>query len=188
MIGMKRVFVAIAGVAFFVAGFGLAHQLTPSNKRTFTSTITTIWQTPKENMPELTPPASTPQATDHATILIPKIHVRLRVGSNVDLGPAFWPITGRPGGGDTIAIAGHRQTHTHPFLLLNELKAGDKIYLRYQGKWYAYVVQGWQILPATDLHIADAVGHERLLLTACSQTNGLPTDANYRIVVSARPA
>jgi sortase (surface protein transpeptidase) len=39
------------------------------------------------------------------------------------------------------------------------------------------------VLPGTDLHMADAVGHERLLLTACHP----PGSARYRLVVYARP-
>ena len=50
-----------------------------------------------------------------AQINIPAIGVRTSVTANLNAGPAWWPDTGRPGGGNTIAIAGHRTTHTRPF-------------------------------------------------------------------------
>lgn len=102
-------------------------------------------------------------------------------------GPAFWPITGRPGDGDTIAIAGHRTTYTAPFYSLDKLEPGNRIYIRYQGNMYAYEVKKTVVEPATNLHIADAVGYERLLLTACARADGSPTSLDYRIVVWAKP-
>jgi len=123
-----------------------------------------------------------------AQINIPAIHLKTAVTMNVDAGPAFWPVTGRPGGGDTIAIAGHRTTHTRPFYSLNKLKHGNRIYIRYNGKMHAYVVTGRKILSVNHMHIGNAIGHERLLLTACSRPDGTPTSASWRIVVYALPA
>lgn len=122
-----------------------------------------------------------------ATINIPKLHLHTQIAPHIDQGPAFWPVTGRPGGGDTIAIAGHRTTHTRPFTYLNTLQRGDKIYLRYEGKRFAYVVTSRRIVSANNLHIGDAIGHERLLLSACSRSDGTPTSASWRIVVYALP-
>ena len=123
-----------------------------------------------------------------AFINIPAIGLKARVTMDVDAGPAFWPVTGRPGGGDTIAIAGHRTTHTRPFNKLDRLRHGDRIYVRYQGRWRAYVVTGRKILSVNHLHVGDSIGHERLILTACSRPDGSPTSASYRIAVYALPA
>jgi len=123
-----------------------------------------------------------------AYINIPALHLKTNVTMNVDAGPAFWPVTGRPGEGDTIAIAGHRTTHTRPFYGLNKLKHGNRIYIRYNGKMYAYVVTGRKILSVNHMHIGNAIGHERLLLSACSRPDGTPTSASWRIVVYALPA
>lgn len=120
-------------------------------------------------------------------INIPAIRLFDRVSSNLNAGPAWWPVTGRPGGGDTVAIAGHRTTHTRPFTYLNELERGDRVYVHYRGKTYGYVVTSRRIVSVNNLHIADAVGHERLLLTACSRVDGTPTSASWRIVVYALP-
>jgi LPXTG-site transpeptidase (sortase) family protein len=127
-------------------------------------------------------------APAHATVInIPAIHVRDRVTMNVNAGPAWWPTTGRPGGGDTVAIAGHRTTHTRPFHDLDKLKAGDRIYVRYGGRVHAYVMTSRRVLSGDNLHIADGVGHERLILTACARRDGSPTSLSYRIVIYALP-
>jgi sortase A len=122
-----------------------------------------------------------------ATINIPAIHVHEQVTANLDAGPAWWTVTGRPGGGDTVAIAGHRTTHTRPFHDLDKLKPGDRIYVRWSGRSRAYVVTSRRVVSVHNLHIGDAVGHERLVLTACARRDGTPTSASWRIVVYALP-
>jgi LPXTG-site transpeptidase (sortase) family protein len=116
-------------------------------------------------------------------ISIPRLDLVEPIGTDVDAGPAWWPVTGRPGGGDTVAIAGHRTTHTRPFYWLDRLRPGDAIYLRWAGRMHAYEVSGRRILSARDLHIADARGHEVLLLSACTPRGS----ARQRIVVYAWP-
>ena len=121
--------------------------------------------------------------TAPALISIPKLHLRAKIGTDLDDGPAWWPVTGRPGGGDTIAVAGHRTTHTRPFYWLDRLQTGDAIYVRWQGEVHPYSVSGRRILSARNLHIADARGHEVLLLSACNPRGS----ARQRIVVYAQP-
>jgi sortase A len=116
-------------------------------------------------------------------ISIPKLRLKTGIGTDVDDGPAWWPVTGRPGGGDTVAIAGHRTTHTRPFYWLDRLEPGDSIFVRYAGRMHAYRVSGRRILSAKDLHIADARGHEILLLSACTPRGS----SRQRIVVYAWP-
>ena len=118
-----------------------------------------------------------------ARINIPRLRLKAEIGSNLAAGPAWWPITGRPGGGDTIAVAGHRTTYTRPFYWLERLRPGDSIYLRWKGRVHAYRVSGRRILSAKNLHIADARGHELLLLSACTPRGS----ARQRIVVYAWP-
>jgi LPXTG-site transpeptidase (sortase) family protein len=121
-----------------------------------------------------------------ATLSIPRLHLKSRVfqASELNLGPAWWPVTGRPGGSDTVAIAGHRTTHTHPFYYLERLRPGDAVYVTYRGHAYRYRVTKSRVLPSSDQHMADAVGHERLLLSACTPRGS----AAFRLVVEARPA
>jgi LPXTG-site transpeptidase (sortase) family protein len=126
----------------------------------------------------------TPATIDNsARINLPRLHLKAEIGTNLNEGPVWWPVTGRPGGGDTVAIAGHRTTHTRPFYWLERLRPGDPIYIRWQGHVHAYRVSGRRILSAKNLHIADARGHEVLLLTACTPRGS----ARQRIVVYAWP-
>ena len=120
----------------------------------------------------------------HITMLrIPRLGLNERVTWDVDDGPAWWPVTGRPGGGDTIAIAGHRTTYTRPFYYLERLVPGDLVYVSWRGERHVYEVSGRRIYPATHGHIADARGHEVLLLSACTPRGS----AEYRLVVYAHP-
>ena len=118
-----------------------------------------------------------------AQINIPRLRLKAKIGTSLTKGPAWWPITGRPGGGDTIAVAGHRTTHTRPFYWLERLRPGDSIYIRWEGRVHAYRVSGRRILSAKHRHIADARGHELLLLSACTPRGS----ARQRIVVYAWP-
>lgn len=176
---MKRATLIAAALALGVA-LALAWALMPPNGG-------------KTNMP---PNGVTPAPTHHpkppkrhtvAILVIPRLHLRSRIYWNQDLGPAWWPVTGRPGGGDTIAIAGHRLTHKQTFLRINIMRPGDRIYVRWDGRWYAYRMTGYRILSAQNLHIADATGHEHLLISACTRLDGTPTDARWRYVVYAQP-
>lgn len=118
-----------------------------------------------------------------AQINIPRLRLKTKIGTSLTKGPAWWPVTGRPGGGDTIAVAGHRTTHTRPFYWLERLRPGDSIYIRWEGRVHAYRMSGRRILSAKNLHIADARGHELLLLSACTPRGS----ARQRLVVYAWP-
>ena len=118
-----------------------------------------------------------------ARISIPHLHLKLEVGNNVDDGPAWWPVTGRPGGRDTIAIAGHRTTHTHPFLDLDRLEPGNAIYVRWQGVAYRYVMTGRRVVSNQQRHLADARGFEVLILSTCTPKGS----SGHRLLVYARP-
>ncbi len=47
----------------------------------------------------------------------------------IDRGPAHWIGTALPGETGNVVLAGHRTTHTAPFLRLNELTTGDIVYV-----------------------------------------------------------
>lgn len=126
-------------------------------------------------VPESSPKAKPPVPS---ILNIPRLHLRVSVGTDIDRGPAWWPRTGRPGEGDTVAVAGHRTTHTRPFYNLDRLKTGDAIWL----SRVRYTVTGRRILSSKNLHIADARGYEVLLLSACHPKYS----AKQRIVVYAR--
>jgi len=139
---------------------------------------------PRIAEPPKRPLATVPTTAEASALInIPRLNLKARIGTSLNRGPAWWPVTGRPGGGDTVAIAGHRTTHTRPFYWLDRLQPGDAIYVRWGGRMHAYEVSGRRILSAKQLHIADARGHEILLLSACTPRGS----ARQRIVVYAWP-
>ena len=134
---------------------------------------------------EARPPRSVINADAPARIYVPRLGVASLVyrPSQLDRGPSWWPRTGRPGGGDTVAVAGHRTTHTRPFYYLDRLRPGDRVFVSWMGRTTEYRVTGNRILSARNLHIADARGKEVLLLSACTPRGS----ARYRLVVYAQP-
>jgi LPXTG-site transpeptidase (sortase) family protein len=117
-------------------------------------------------------------------IIIPKIGLKDRVGMNLDAGPQ-WVWNARPGMNRSVWIAGHRTTHTHPFLKIDKLQKGDKIYVKNDGKMFRYVVTASRVVPSTySYHPRQA---ESLMLSACARWDGTPTSAAFRIVVFAKP-
>jgi sortase A len=104
-----------------------------------------------------------------------------------DRGPAHYPWSGMPGHGRTVAIAGHRVTHTHPFLRLADLRRNDVIRIRYgRAPRFAnvacYRISGSLVVSPTDVQVVRDVGFERLVLTTCTP----PRFATFRLVVFAR--
>lgn len=109
-----------------------------------------------------------------ARLVIPSMGFRGETMGSLDAGPwMYWHDA------DTIAIAGHRTTHSHPFLRLNELRRGDRIEL---GK-ARYVVARVSVVRASEVWVLNWKG---LILSACSRRDGSPTSLTYRIVVMAR--
>jgi sortase A len=119
-------------------------------------------------------PAAPPAAgAPFATISIPAIglHALVREGvraSVLDSGPGHYRNTGTPGGGRTIGIAGHRVTHTRPFLHINRLRYGQRIVLTRHNRRFVYRVFAMRIVaPAEIWPIHLRRTREMLVLTAC---------------------
>lgn len=79
---------------------------------------------------------------------------------------------------DTLALAAHRTHGPHLFYYLNRLAKGDLI--RAEGK--NYYVKRTLVVKPTETWVMNYKG---LILSACSQPNGLPTSLSYRIIVFA---
>jgi sortase A len=91
-----------------------------------------------------------------------------------------------PGEGRTIAIAGHRVTHTHPFYELAELQKHAVIEIHFGpslARTACYRVTGDRVVSPRDTSVTADLGFERLVLTTCTP----PHFATYRLVVYARP-
>jgi sortase A len=117
-------------------------------------------------------------------LIIPRLHLDVSLGTSVDVGPAFYPGSARPGEPYTIAIAGHRTTHTRPFWSLDLLTRGDRIVILSRGVRHAYVVAGSRVVAPADWSVAGERGHERVILTTCTPR----FSARERLVVIANVA
>jgi sortase A len=103
--------------------------------------------------------------------------------------PSHYPSTAMPGHARTVAIAGHRVTHTHPFLRLAELRRGDLIEIRFGRapafpKEACYRVRRLNVVAPTEVKVLRDVGYDRLVLTTCHP----PGSSRYRLVLTARRA
>jgi sortase A len=125
-------------------------------------------------------------------IVIPRIGLDTaffngQAAADTDHGPSHYPWTAMPGLGRTVAIAGHRVTHTHPFLRLGELRRNDLVIVRYGrrpsfSRRACYRVTGSAVVSPTDVAVTRDVGFERLVLTTCTP----PHHATNRLVIAAR--
>jgi sortase (surface protein transpeptidase) len=115
---------------------------------------------------------SSPATAFAQRIVIPGIGVDVRLAEQVDDGPWLY-YRDR----DTIAIAGHRTTHGHPFLHLPKLRHGDVVRVGQS----TFVVRRAAIVRASEVWVLRFRG---LVLSACHP----PGTARYRYVVFALPA
>ncbi len=138
--------------------------------------------------PAISRPAPAAQPAAGAVLgrlIIPRLglNVLVRQGTSaavLALGPGHYPSTSLPGRGGTIAVAGHRVTHTHPFLRLNSLRKNDLIVFVTRRR-YMYRVFMMRILPPHQVWPLQRRSTEQVVLTACHP----PRTARSRIVVFA---
>jgi sortase A len=114
-----------------------------------------------------------PEGSAFAVIEIPRIGVDAAVvqgTSAADLaqGPGHYRMTGVPGSGRVIAIAGHRTTFGAWFRHVDDLRAGDPIYLAYHGRRYLFRVTGHRVVQPSDWTILRYRGYEELVLSTCN--------------------
>lgn len=90
-----------------------------------------------------------------ASLAIDRISLRARVLEGVSehvlqRGVGHYPGTAYPGQRGNTVLLGHRTTHLHPFLDLDDLRRGDTIELRADGETYVYRVQDKRITMPDD--------------------------------------
>ena len=110
--------------------------------------------------------------TEIGRIQIPKTGVDQVVHEGVeqmviDAGPAHWPGTASFGGWGNVVIAGHRTTHTEPFLRNAELVPGDEVVLSDTTGGYHYVVTSVEVVSADAMWIADQHPGRTLTIFTC---------------------
>ncbi len=100
----------------------------------------------------------------------------------IDLGVAHWAGTAGPGGVGNFVLAGHRTTHTAPFLDLDRLAPGDLINVTsVDGTAVSYQVTETLIVAPEDMWIVDQTSDPILTMFACHPKGSL----RQRIVVRA---
>jgi sortase A len=99
--------------------------------------------------------------------------------NSIDLGPSHWPGTAYPGEIGNAVFAGHRVTHTHPFLRINELVQGDVVIFTVSGLRSVYKVTGSEVVRPSATWIADQTATATATLFGCHP----PHSATYRYVV-----
>jgi sortase A len=124
-------------------------------------------------VPAPLPDPSAPAAlVEIGRIQIPKTGVDQPVREGVeqmviDAGPAHWPGTALFGGWGNVVIAGHRSSHTEPFLRNAELAPGDDIVLSDVTGTYHYAVTGVEVVPNTAMWIVDQHPGRTLTIFTC---------------------
>ena len=133
-------------------------------------------------------PARIPIGHPIGRLLIPRLGDSLVFRQGVadtvlQYGPGHYPQTSLPGQPGTVAIAGHRVTHTRPFLQLNRLRRGDAITLVVHGRRFHYRVYAMRIVTPAALWVLMLRSKvQRLVLTTCHP----PRRATFRLVAFAR--
>jgi sortase A len=189
---------AIAGGATIaaVSHDGSAHALTPAPTTTTASTTSTTTTRPPSTtttiaLPHPDPAPADPYAnvpvTQIGTILIPKIGLVHPIFEGVwltvvDHGPGHWPGSAQPGRIGNSVFAGHRVTHTHPFLNLDQLAPGDTVVFDMPYGVFTYAVTSITIVLPTDIGITDPTATPTITLFACNPKHS----AAQRIVVKGK--
>ncbi len=107
------------------------------------------------------------------TIDIPAIGLSMVVVEGTDeirlqQGPGHYPGTPLPGEAGNAAIAGHRTTYLHPFYNLNELVAGNPIYVTTTQGTFQYDVISSEAVSPNDVSVIDATTTPELTLSTCT--------------------
>jgi sortase A len=156
---------------------------TPSSASSGSTTTTTQ---PLSGVAIPVPGVAPAEGQPIGTIDIPKIGANYVVvqGTNtadLQLGPGHYDNTPLPGQPGNAAIAGHRTTYLHPFYNLNELAAGDPIYVTTTQGRFQYDVSAIMVVSPTDLAVINPTAVPTLTLTTCNPR----FSAAQRLVVQA---
>lgn len=187
-----------------VAGAGTDQASSPTTVPPTTTSPTTVVETSTTTVPATTtttlalatpePAPADPRAdvpvVEIGRIRIPAIGLDHPVYEGVwltviDEGPGHWPGTPLPGGWGNVVFGGHRVTHSHPFLDVDRLVAGDEIVFDLtDGSTHVYRVTEQFVVSPEDVWIVDQEPGRTLTLFACHPKGS----ARQRIVIRAELA
>ena len=105
-------------------------------------------------------------------IVIPKINLVHPIFEGIEesaihWGPGHWPGSAAPGKNGNTVFAGHRVTHTRPFLDIDLLAPGDQIIFHMATGTYVYEITDHQIVGPSDTWIANQTPTPTVTIFAC---------------------
>jgi LPXTG-site transpeptidase (sortase) family protein len=105
-------------------------------------------------------------------IVIPKLNLVHPIFEGIDepaihWGPSHWPGSATPGGRGNTVFAGHRVTHTRPFLDIDRLVPGDQIIFHLATGTHTYAVTEHLIVGPQALWITEQTADTTVTLFAC---------------------
>jgi sortase A len=172
------------------AAVGDSPVLTPSSaaprSTVAATTTTTLAPLPVPDAPPADPYEAVP-VTQIGAIYIPKIGLQHAIYEGVwltvlDEGPGHWPNSALPGERGNTVFPGHRVTHSHPFLDLDQLAPGDQIIFQMPDADDVYEVTETMIVKPTDMWVIDQTEEPTVTLIACHPKHS----AAQRIVVKGK--
>lgn len=121
------------------------------------------------------------------TIEIPKIGLTHTTYEGIslafiDYGPSHWPGTPLPGQAGNTVFAGHRVTHSHPFLDIDRIAVGDQVIFTNPSGRHVYEVTQTLVVEANDISIVDPTPGATFTIFACHPKHS----ARQRYVVKGR--
>jgi len=122
-------------------------------------------------------------------------HKSDHIAEGVDILPGFAPFETSVAGGPALVgqvpaiIFGHRNSHNHPFKLINTLQAGDEVIItNLDGSTINLTVKSVVLLSlaeATNALLApSADGAPQIRLVACAHANGTPGGVSHRWIAT----
>jgi sortase A len=156
---------------------------TPTTHKSVTTTTFDYSKLPHPDPPPADAYAPTP-IVQIGTIEIPKIGLVHPIFEGITLtvidhGPGHWPGSALPGEVGNSVFPGHRVTHSHPFLDLDQLSLNDRIIFHMPKADDVYKVISTQIVRPNDLWVTDPSRSPTVTLIACHPKHS----AAQRIVV-----
>ena len=102
--------------------------------------------------------------------------------STIDHGPSHWPGTALPGQPGNTVFAGHRVTHSHPFLDIDRVAVGDQVIFTNDAGRHVYEVTETLVVGANDVWIANPTPGSTFTIFGCHPKHS----ARQRYVVRGR--
>ncbi len=102
--------------------------------------------------------------------------------STIDYGPSHWPGTALPGQVGNTVFPGHRVTHSHPFLNIDQIQIGDIVTFVNSSGRYTYEVTDTFVVDADQTWIADPTDTPTMTIFGCHPKHS----AKQRYVVKGK--